>query len=125
MPKPTNEQKIDVVDGPHYLRDIKQFPKLADDVQKVLDDVVLPALRANPVAPYQKGPITPINKGIYAVRVGDSSGGRGKRGGFRLQFHWDRQMGRLTKLSLGMRRDQNSLTSKAVHKLLSQTGDKS
>lgn len=107
MPKPTSEQKVEISDSPQYCRDIKNFPKAVVDVQSILDRVVIPALRANPVAPYQQGPITPIVKGIYAVRVPDSLGGKGKRGGFRLQFHWDRHTGKLTKLSLKMRRDQN------------------
>ena len=108
MPKPTTSQlKIDVRDSPGYCKNIKTYPKAIADVQNVLDNVVIPALRANPVAPYQEGPITPIVKGIYAVRVPDSSGGKGKRGGFRLQFHWNRHTGQLTKLSLAIRRDLN------------------
>lgn len=51
MPQPS-QLKIEVADSPQYLRDIKNYPKAVEDVQNILDTVVIPALHANPIAPY-------------------------------------------------------------------------
>lgn len=124
MQSQATEQRIDVIDGPTYSRDLAELaakhPNVETDVKDVLDKFVKPAIRQNPILPHQAGAGTPVIKGILSVRVPDSSGGRGKRGGFRLIYHWDRQKERLTKLSISMRRDQSGLSAQAADDLLAE-----
>jgi mRNA-degrading endonuclease RelE of RelBE toxin-antitoxin system len=115
------DQPIQVVDGPNYKRDIAKHPHADKDVQKVLTDIVLPALRANSILPHLHGAGTPINHGIFSARVPNSAEASGKRGGFRFQYHWDRQKRTVTKLSLTVRRDANSLIEKALKTLIAET----
>ncbi len=120
MPKPVEDQPIQVVDGPNYKRDIEKHPHADKDVQKVLTDIVLPALRANPILPHQHGAGTPINHGIFSKRVPNSAGASGTRGGFRFVYHWNREKKIVTKLSVTVRRDANSLTEKALKRLTTE-----
>lgn len=122
MPKPVEEQPIQVSVGPNYKRDLEQYPHVDADVDKVLDEIVKPAVIADPIQPHKHGAGTPINQGILSIRVPNSAGGQGKRGGFRLVYHWDRQKRCLTKLQITIRKDAESLTRKAVAKLLAETG---
>ncbi|MBF6571231.1 MAG: hypothetical protein IVW54_20395 [Candidatus Binataceae bacterium] len=124
MQNPATEQRIDVVDGRTYSRNLAQLttqhPNVEADVKDVLEKLVKPAIRQNPILPHQEGGGTPIIKGILAIRVPDSSGGKGKRGGFRLIYHWNRQQERLTKLSISLRRDQSGLSAQVADDLLAE-----
>jgi mRNA-degrading endonuclease RelE of RelBE toxin-antitoxin system len=121
MPKPVEDQPIQVVSGPTYQRNIQHHSHAEKDVREVLDRIVLPALLSNPIEPHKQGAGTPISHGIFSVRVPNSAAAGGKRGGFRLVYHWDRQNKRLTKLSLTIRRDAESVSGKALLKLLAET----
>jgi mRNA-degrading endonuclease RelE of RelBE toxin-antitoxin system len=123
MPNPAEPQTtIEVVEGPTFIREIEQFPHAKDDVQKVLNQIVIPAVKSNPILPHEAEAGTPVIRGVLTVRVPDSSGGTGKRGGYRLYYHWDRHKHRLTKLSIALRRDRASLAVRAVDKLLTESG---
>jgi hypothetical protein len=61
MASPAKQQKIEVVQGPTYIRDIKSLPSADKEVQEVLEKEIIPALLANPKLPHLQGGGTPIN----------------------------------------------------------------
>lgn len=122
MQKPAAQPLINVRSGPRYDREIKQlikqYPHVSDDVEKVLKQIIKPAVIQNPKAPHENGAGTPIHAGALSIRVPNSSGASGRSGGFRFLYHWDRSTSTLTKLSITLRRDAVSFAARAVAKLL-------
>jgi hypothetical protein len=121
MAIPADPHRPQIKDGPHYLRDIQNFPSGDKDVQKVINEEIILAILTNPIEPHKHGGGTPIKRGIWDKRVPNSAGASGRSGGFRFTYHWDRHQNQITKLRLQLRRDANSLSSKAIEKLLGGT----
>lgn len=121
--KPTEPTSIRVNrDSPRFCEDVRElekaFPGVKADVEKCLNETVLPALRANPIQPHLLGAGTPLTQGVYHVRVNNESGGSGDRGGFRMRYHWDRHEVLVTLLDIKLRRDDSGVPRKAVKKLI-------
>jgi hypothetical protein len=126
MQKPVAQRLIDVRSGPRYDRDLelltKQHPSVSSDVEKVLNNIIKPAILANPKAPHEHGAGTPIHAGTLNIRVPNSAGASGSSGGFRFLYHWDHRTKTIIKLSITLRRDAVSFPARAVKKLLKDAG---
>ena len=126
MQKPLAKPSVDVRRGPHYSRNIeqlrKQHPSVEQDVEAAMQDVIVPAVIADPINPYKQAGGTPVILGTYSKRVANSSGATGRRGGFRLLYHWDRHKKRLTLLAISLRRDRVGFPASAVTNLLKHAG---
>jgi mRNA-degrading endonuclease RelE of RelBE toxin-antitoxin system len=109
-------------DSPKFAADIreleKDFRNVLADVDKCVNETILPAVTQDPLFPNRQGGGTPLVENCFHIRVSNGSAGSGDRGGFRMRYHWDREARRIQLLSICLRRDDKSLPRKAVQRLL-------
>jgi len=120
MQAPAAHTLIKVRLGPKYARDLEQLsrthPSLIEDVRKVVDETIKPAVTKDPIEPHKQNGGTPIVQGTLHIRVPD--GGSGKSGGFRLLYHWNRHTLEITLLRIDLRKNVAAWPRPVVLELL-------
>ena len=86
-----------------------ETPVFTDLVRRHLDDDDYRALQTSLMLRPEQGPVIPGSRGLRKIRWG--SVGRGKRGGFRVVYFWDKPSARFYMLFMYRKNEQGDLTA--------------
>ena len=92
-----------------------ETPVFTGLVRKSLDDDEYRALQLTLLLRPEQGPLIPGSGGLRKIRWGKE--GRGKRGGLRVIYYWDKSSSRCFMLFLYAKNEQGDLTPSQVRTL--------
>ena len=92
-----------------------ETPVFTGLVRKSLDDDEYRALQLTLLLRPEQGPLIPGSGGVRKIRWGKE--GRGKRGGLRVIYYWDKRSSRCFMLFLFAENEQGDLTPSQVRTL--------
>lgn len=92
-----------------------ETPVFTDLVSKRLDDEDYRALQITLLLRPEQGPVIPGSGGLRKIRW--SAEGRGKRGGFRIIYFWDKRSSTVYMLFLYQKNEQGDLSAAQIRTL--------